>query len=291
MKILITGAGGLVGGHAAEYFSRDNDVVALGHREFDISDRQRVFELVAAGSPDVIVNCAVAGVDECEADPGKAHSVNVEGPANLARAAAKHGAAIVHMSSNYVFDGRKTEGYYTIDDEPRPVNIYGSTKYEGENAVVAECRRNYIIRTSWVFGGTKRTFFNKAISALRRGEPLEAIEDNWACTTYVADLAQRISQIVDRGRHGTYHVVNGGICSKYDFAVAAATEMGIADEGIEKLVKPVRASVVDGKAARPMYTPMRCELSEEIGLEPMRHWTTALRSCVEILSASAKRRR
>src|SRR5688572_16051613 len=205
MKVLITGAGGFVGLHLADHFSKDNDIAALGHRDLDITDRDRVFEELEARHPDVIINCAVVGVDECESDPEKARAVNIAGPRNLAEATSEVGAAMVHLSTNYVFDGKRDFGFYSIDDKAKPVNAYGRTKLKGEQAVLEACGQSYIVRTSWVFGGSTRCFFDRAIEALLRGEPIEAVMDSWASTTLVDDLVNRVDQIVRAGRYGIYH--------------------------------------------------------------------------------------
>ena len=272
MKILVTGAGGLVGTRLARELKGGNEILAVGHLELDITDLDSASSLVREYRPDTIFNCAVIGVDECETDQAKAQAVNVEGPANLARSAADCGAAIVHFSTNYVFDGMRAIGSYTVDDEPKPVNRYGRTKWTGEQAVVAECERSFIIRTSWVYGGGKNSFFDNAIAALRAGKPVEAITDNWASTTHVGDLVDRVAEIVASGHYGTYHVVNEGVCSKYDFAVAAARILGRAAD----LVVPVRSADTSYIAARPGFTPMSCRLSTELGLDPLRNWETAL---------------
>ena len=132
MKILITGAGGLVGTRLARELKGGNEIFAVGHRELDITDLGSASRFVREYRPDVIFNCAVIGVDECETDPVKAEAVNVEGPANLARSAADCGAAIVYFGTNYVFDGMRESGSYTVDDEPKSVNHYGRTKWIGE---------------------------------------------------------------------------------------------------------------------------------------------------------------
>ncbi|HEV3486299.1 MAG TPA: sugar nucleotide-binding protein, partial [Vicinamibacterales bacterium] len=135
MRVLITGAAGLVASSLAAAYG-DDEVVALRHRDLDITDARAVEETVRRAGPDVVFNCAVIGVDDCEADPPLAERVNVAGPAHLARAAESCGATIVHFSTNYVFDGRRTDGIpYAPDDEPNPINVYGETKLRGERAV------------------------------------------------------------------------------------------------------------------------------------------------------------
>lgn len=275
MQILITGAGGFVGITLADHLRSRHSVDALSRADLDIADEPSVLETTARLEPQLIINCAVLGVEDCETDPEKAKAVNVDGAANLAKAAFAVGAEMVHFSTNYVFDGKRVSGSYTTDDEARPVNEYGQTKLEGELAVAAGCSRHFIVRTSWVFGGSKASFFDKAIRALRCGRPVEAIADNWASTTFVNDLVERIEEIVDRRRYGTYHVANSGICSKYEFSVEAA---GLFGYDAAELVRPIRAGESGSAARRPRYTPMQCKLSGEIGLMPLRDWRSALRS-------------
>lgn len=277
MKVLITGARGMIGRRLAAAFGMSNRVTAAGHGELDITDRNWVQKFVRESKPDLIINCAVIGVDECERNPTKARKVNVVGPRNLAEAAGDIDAAIVHFSTNYVFDGGRTEGSYSIGDEPCPVNEYGRTKWHGEQAVAAACNRSFILRTSWVYGGGKNSFFDNAVVALCDGRHFEAVNDNWANTTYVEDLVKRTIEIHQRGRPGTYHVVNEGVCSRYDFAVEAA---GILGAGTDRIV-PVGLSNSCYLAARPRYTPMVCRLSQEIGMKPMRNWRLALSEFIE----------
>jgi dTDP-4-dehydrorhamnose reductase len=178
-----------------------------------------------------------------------------------------------------VFDGlRPSHEPYTTDDEPRPINVYGMTKLAGERAVMERNPAAQIIRTSWVFGPGKQSFLAKAPFALRRGERVTAITDTWASTTYVEDLALRVHEIVERGVAGTYHVVNEGICSYETFAREAAAIVGVPIP--EKLIELTTETSMNRAAARPQWTPMRCLLSERLGLAPMRHWREALAAYV-----------
>lgn len=281
MRILITGAGGLVGGCLAKYFSTENDVSALTHRDLDISVRESVFRRVEAEGPNVVFNCAVIGVDECERFPERAYSVNVAGSRNLAEAATSVNAAVVHFSTNYVFDGSRTEGFYTIRDEPLPINVYGTTKLEGERAVTATCERSFIVRTSWVFGPGKDNFYGGVHRRLRAGEAVEADDEIFASATYVNDLTGRVAEIVRTGRYGVYQVVNSGICSKYDFAVETARCLGMDEDEIRRQVVTNRETELGRMAPRPRYTPMKCLLSGDLGLPPMRDWQIALREYIE----------
>ena len=153
MKILITGAAGLVGSHLARSFSGNHDVAALQRTDLDITDRRAVHRSIAGIKPAVIFNCAVLQVDESERDPGLAQAINAEAPGHLAEAATESGAELVHFSTQYAFNGEPVgRAPYTIDDQPEPVNAYGKTKLAGERAVRDGCPRSYVIRTSWVYG-------------------------------------------------------------------------------------------------------------------------------------------
>lgn len=247
-RVVIAGANGLV---ARAIASRYAGAVALNHRQLDITDRDAVF--AAIHDVDVVVNGAVIGVDECEERPDMARAVNVDGPANLAAAAARSGAAIVHFSSNYVFG----------DDGGPPVNVYGRTKLEGESAVTAANPRAFVIRTSWVFGRGKKSFIGTVHEALRRGERVQAIGDVFASTTYVDDLAAAVAGIVAKDEPGLFQIVNEGVVSHADIAREAARLVGAPED----LIDVVRGAGVQ-RVPRPRFTPLAPSL-------PMRDWRAA----------------
>ena len=278
MKVLITGAHGLVGSHLMDQLGYSHEVLALGRTELDITNAEQVFAFVEKEQPDLVINCAVLGVDECESDHEKAQAINVHGSSNLAQAAAEIGAEIIHFSTNYVFDGERETGYYTTDDEPKPINVYGQTKLEGERAVQTACERSFIIRTSWVFGKGKSSFLSSVADSLKAGRNVSAITDRWASTTFVSDLVERVEEIINRKRYDVYHVVNSGICSYYEYVLETAKILGAPDSPEKELIEPIMASDAKRLAPRPRYSPMCCKISEEISLAPMRDWQTALRS-------------
>jgi dTDP-4-dehydrorhamnose reductase len=247
----------------------------------NIADRAGVERQVLKTKPSLIVNCAVLQVDESEQHPAKAQAVNCDGPGFLAEAATKVAAEIVHFSTQYAFAGEPTgRPPYTIEDSPRPVNAYGRTKVAGEDAVRAACRRSFIIRTSWVFGAGKNNFLCSAHEDLRAGKRIRAIEDIWSSTTYVEDLIERVLQIHAAGCYGTYHVVNEGVCTYYEFALEAGRLVGLSRQQLDSLIEVVKERAMSRAAARPRYTPMRCLLSEKLNLPPMRDWRSALAAYV-----------
>lgn len=277
-RIIVTGASGLVGSAMAGRLgvgeaispaaqaglSAPQRIFPLSHADLDITDAAAVQKTIADLKPDLVINCAVAGVDECERDPALARAVNVDGPANLARFA----PSIVHFSSNYVFDGRG-ERFYGVDDEPQPINEYGRTKLEGEREVARLNRRPFVIRSSWIFGPGKKSFISTVHQRLRAGERVRAVSDVWASTTYVRDLVDRVAEIIERRAYGLHHVVNAGVCSNESFAREAARLVGADETLIES------ASTLDvHEAPRPRYTPL-------LASPPLRHWRAALAAYID----------
>jgi len=280
-RVAVTGARGLVGACLARYLADNDDVDTLSHTDLDITDRDALRSWCLRNRPDLIVNCAALQVDACELDPRLAEAVNVTGPQNLALAAAEFGAELMHFSTNYVFDGepeRRTP--YTTADETRPINVYGQTKLEGERAVAKAAPASYIVRTAWVYGLGKESFLAAVPRKLLAGERVFAIVDAFSTTTYVRDLVVRAAEIIERGRHGIFHVVNEGVCSYHDFAVQAARLIGLEDAVIGELIVPVTEGEMKRPARRPRWTPLRCVLSSEIGLTPLRNWREALASYI-----------
>jgi dTDP-4-dehydrorhamnose reductase len=281
MKIVVTGAAGLVGSHLASRLAREHDVFALKHSDLDITDQQAVHGCITNTKPDVILNCAVLQVDDCEKDPARAQAINAEGPRYLAEAASEAGAEIVQFSTQYAFEGEPTgRQAYTINDQPRPVNVYGKTKVAGERAVRDTCVRSYIVRTSWVYGSGKNSFLCTVHNDLKSGQRVRVIDNIWSSTTYVEDLIDRVLLLLTKRRYGIYHVVNAGVCTYYEFALEAGRLSGLAPNEIEPLLEIIHEGDMKRVAARPRYTPLRCLLSEEMGLPPMRHWREALAAYV-----------
>jgi dTDP-4-dehydrorhamnose reductase len=277
VKALITGAAGLVGAHLASRLARDHDVAALKHSDLDITDRGAMNRTVARLRPNAIWNCAVLQVDESEQNREKAEAVNGRGPGYLAEAAEEIGAEIVQFSTQYAFRGEPMgRAPYTVADEPRPVNIYGETKIAGEQAVRNACPRSYIVRTAWVYGSGKNSFLCVVHDELQAGKKVRAIDDIWSSTTYVEDLIDRCLEILRSRQYGTYHVVNAGVCTYYEFALEAGRLAGLTRERIDRLVEINHERDMKRIAARPRYTPLRCLVSEKLGLPPMRDWREAL---------------
>lgn len=274
MKILVTGAGGMVGrvlvGHCE---SLGDEVAAYDRQGLDIADSRAVFEAVERERPECVVNCAAwTDVDGCELDPLRAHEANACGPENLAAASRRVGASLVTISTDYVFDGRK-QGFYTQRDDPHPESVYGVAKLEGERRAQYASARTVVVRTGWVFGPGGNNFLSRVIELKKAGARLKAIHDAWGTPTYAPDLAARLRLLAELDLPGTYHVVNSGAGASFkEFTLAALELAGLSDEGVEE----VSMDSLSRPAPRPRNSRLRCLLSEAVGLEPLPSWRDSL---------------
>lgn len=270
---MITGAGGLLGRSMQARLTESGwRVVALPRTELDITKEEDVGRAVEAVRPQVLINCAAtADVDRCEVEPDWAYAINESGPRFLARACREVGADVVHVSTDYVFDGSK-EGFYTQEDEPKPLSVYGMAKLAGEFAVREEAERFYVVRTSWLFGAGGKNFGSRVIEYARKGAKLKGVIDQTSIPTYAPDLAARIEEIIDLGAHGLYQVTSTGPATWFDFARVALDLAGLGEVEIE----PVNRAALNQWAPRPHNSAMRCLVSEKLDLEPLRHWRDAL---------------
>jgi dTDP-4-dehydrorhamnose reductase len=270
---LITGAGGLLGRSMTAGLTDSGwRVVALPRAELDITNEEDVRQAVERASPAVVINCAAtADVDRCEIDADWAYAINEKGPRFLARACREFGADIVHVSTDYVFDGSKQD-FYTQEDEPRPLSVYGKAKLAGEFAVREEAERFFIVRTSWLFGAGGKNFGSRVIEYARKGAKLKGVIDQTSIPTYAPDLARRIEEIILLGAHGLYQVTSTGPTTWLEFARLALDLAGLEEVEIE----PVTRAELNQRAPRPHNSAMRCLVSEKLAMEPLRHWRDTL---------------
>ena len=275
MKVLITGAAGLVGAALTRYCRASGDEALAFDREgLDITDERAVREAFKSLRPDAAVNCAAwTDVDGCELDPQRAFLVNSQGVETLATAARLVGASFVTVSTDYVFDGRRENYFYTQRDDPHPLSAYGAAKLEGERRAQSASARTSVVRTGWVFGAGGRNFLATVVERARRGEHLRAISDSYGTPTYAPDLAARLRELAGMDLPGVYHVVNAGEGASYEgFARAALQAAGLHDAQIEA----VQTDSLHRPAPRPRNSRLRCLLSEALGLPPLRDWRAAL---------------
>jgi dTDP-4-dehydrorhamnose reductase len=278
LTAMLTGAAGLLGRSMDAQLSRSGwRVVALPRTELDITNESDVKSAVEVFRPDVLINCAAtADVDRCEIDRDWAYAINEQGPRFLARACREFGADIVHVSTDYVFDGSKP-GFYTQEDEANPLSVYGAAKLAGELAVRREAERFYLMRTSWLFGVGGKNFGSRIIEYARKGANLKGVIDQTSIPSYAPDVVARIEEIIRLRAHGLYHVTSSGPTTWFDFARRALELAGLSDVRIE----PVKREELNQRAPRPHNTAMSCLVSEKLGLAPLRHWSEALEEFVK----------
>jgi dTDP-4-dehydrorhamnose reductase len=279
--ILVTGGKGLLARSLAELSSDERPIVALSRDELDVADASSVARAFAQHRPSLVVNpAAMTDVDGCERDPAAAHRANVEGPRALAVACRASGVRLVHVSTDFVFDGRKREPY-TIEDAPNPLSVYGRTKLDGEVAVRDVLPDAVIARTSWVFGVGGKNFASRLFEYAAKSKLLKGITDMRSVPTYAPDLAARLLVIASLGVAGTYHVTGSGDATWFDVARALLDAARRTD--VELL--PTTVAELGLSAPRPAYSVMRCLLSERLGLAPLRHWRDAAAEFVVAVGA------
>ena len=274
MRILITGAKGLVGSALAQHcLTAGDNVFSYDHQSLDITDYATVDSVINSQRPDAVINCAAwTDVDGCESDPERASKANALGPENLARAARRANAVLVTISTDYVFDGEK-EGFYTQRDQPRPISIYGHYKLEGERRAQDEHARTIIVRSGYIFGPSGKNFLSTVISRARRGETLSAISDYWGTPTYGHDLAVRLRELAVLDLPGVYHVVNSGEGASFETFTREALKLAGFDNA--KLAV-ISGDMLARPAPRPRNSRLKCLLSPAIYLPPLPHWQDAL---------------
>ncbi len=275
MNYLITGKNGQL---AREFISRfEHDGVGYQAPEeslLDITDAAAVSNAVASWKPDIILNCAAYNlVDKAEQEPDKAFAVNSAGPRNLARAAARQKALIVHFGSDYVFDGAKENGLYTEDDPIAPLNVYGKSKGEGEDRVRQETDRFLILRLSWVFGQGTQNFIHKLRTWAAMSEYLKIACDEFSVPTSTKTVVDCTLRAVEQGMIGRYHLTNSGFCSRYEWATRVLKTLGL-----RKFIRPVSMAAFNLPAKRPGFSAMsNASLAEALNI-PIPAWEDAVDS-------------
>lgn len=251
-EYLVFGAGGQLGSAIERVFPA---VRAYTKTDVDVTSESAVREALAYTTPRAIINAvSFCGVEEAEKDSFMAYRSHVLAPLILARAAASRGVPLVHVSTDYVFDGSKDS--FTEDDVPNPLNVYGVSKLAGEHMVRAYAPLHYIIRTSALFGvrrdGTHQNFVSKRYAELRGGNTVSMVNDQWTVPTYTDDLAAALLALCERTvPSGTYHVVSsGGSVSWFDFTVTIAQSMGVD----ESHVVPINSSASSSMVRRPVHS-------------------------------------
>ncbi len=271
MKILITGSKGQLGRELAETLpEQGHEAVALSRSELDVADAGAVERAVEAHSPELVINAAAyTDVDGCEKESDLAYSVNALGPRNLAQVCERWGCELLHVSTNYVFDGEGTRPYEPFDPA-NPISAYGRTKLAGEEYVKHLTSRWYVVRSAGVYG-RGHNFVRTMLRLSRERDVLKVKADEFISPTYARDLAEGIVGVLEARRYGLYHVTNAGSCSWHEFAREI---FGLA--GVEVEVVPIPGSEYPLPAARPANGVL-----SSVGSPRLRHWREALADYLE----------
>ena len=274
MKVLILGATGLLGKALLREWNGD-EVLAMGSQDVDIRDAARVQEVVRNSSPEwVVLAAAYTDVDGCENHQDLAFAVNRDGAVNVAEAVSRSRARLIFLSSDYVFDGRKTSPY-DVDDPRNPQSVYGRSKAEAETRLLETVPDCSIARTSWVFGVGGKCFPDTILRLARNRSTLDVVNDQRGCPTYTVDLARAIIQLCRKNARGIVHVTNSGDCSWFEFAQALLTRAGLTTE-----VRPARSQQMARPAPRPAYSVLSATSLDRYGIE-MPGWKDALSRYLE----------
>ncbi len=276
MKILVTGANGMLGSDLCPIMREQHTVLATDIHELDVRDWSAVREAVHQFLPDVVIHlAALTDVDFCERRPDEAFRTNTIGTQLVALACREVGATIVYVSTLSVFDGRKPTPYIEFDT-PNPQSVYSQSKYQGERAVQTLWSQHYITRAGWLFGGgtEDKKFVAKILDLAQTKPELKIVDDKFGSPTYTVDFARGLQRLIETGLFGVYHLVNTqGGSSRYDVARAILDEAGITTCQL----LPVSSAEFPLPAPRPrMEAGRNCQL-ELLGFDWMRDWHAALR--------------
>ena len=279
MKILITGANGMVARAANRYCdSIGDEVVALTRQKLDIPDRRSVFDLFEREKFDCVLNCAAyTDVDGAETNSEICNKTNADGVETLALASKKINARFVTISTDYVFDGANT-GFYTQRDTPNPLGVYGASKLEGEIRARNAYARSIIVRSGWIYGHGGTNFLSVMPKLLADGKKIKAIEDSYGTPTFADDLAKRLRELAELDLPCIYHVTNSGEGASYAEFARKICELG----GLNKqLLESASSNSLKRPAPRPASSKLACLFSEKFGLSPLPDWSKSLKSFLE----------
>ncbi len=298
MKILLTGANGQLASDLSPRLAKEGfSVRGLDSKSLDITDKAKVLEEVNRTKPDIIINCgAYTQVDLAEEEREKAFKVNKDGPANLAEAAGDVAAALVHISTDFVFDGLRSTPYGETE-KTNPLGVYGQSKLEGEGEVARRLKEHIIVRASWVYGVYGKgghNFVKTILKYAAERDFLNVVYDQVGTPTWTADLADALVKIVnslEEGRtdYGIYHYSNEGVASWYDFADSILEEARLSGASFRcAAIKPILTSEYPTLARRPAYSVLDKSKIKNTFAITIPHWRASLRNMLKELNIFKK---
>ena len=289
--MVIVGVGGRLGAALAREYGEKHDVTGFARQQLDLGDAPKLRETLGALKFDVLINCAAqTNVDRCEAEREEAFALNGEAPGILAEICQGKGAKLVHISTDYVFDGRNPDPYGE-DDPAEPISVYGASKLAGEQSVLAVSDRHLVARVSWVFGPDRPSFIDWAVQRAREHDHVEAVADKFSTPSYTLDLADMLQRLIaNELAAGVVHVTNSGCCSWQEYAQWALD--CCREQGVELKAATVgKITLADMKnfvAQRPVHTILSTAKYERLTGHTPRHWHEAVADFVRTKFAAAK---
>jgi dTDP-4-dehydrorhamnose reductase len=285
MKVMIIGANGQLGSDLVKVF-QDQELIPLTHQDVDICEPVGVRATMRRYRPEIVINTAAYHkVDLCEENAERAFAVNTLGVRDLALACREEGAVLLHLSTDYVFDGRKGTAYVE-EDPPNPINVYGVSKLAGEFFVKYLLDRYFIVRTSGLFGvagssGKGGNFVELMLRLAREGRAIRVVDDQVLSPTYTVDLAHQIRALVETDHYGLYHATSHGACSWYQFTVKIFELAGLSPS-----LSPQTTAESGARATRPAHSELENAALQRLGLDRMRRWEEGLAAYMEARRAA-----
>ena len=289
MKIAIIGANGRLGAALAREYARDFELTSFERRQLDLGQLDRVRSALAATKFELLINCAaLTNVDYCESHREEAFVVNAEAPRLLAEIANEKSARLVHFSTDYVFDGKKTDPYVE-EDKAVPLSVYGESKLEGEQRVLEASSQHLVIRLSWVFGPAKPSFIDQIIQRARENDVVTAVADKFSAPTFTIDVAGWLRLVVEKNANGILHLTNNGGCSwqewaQYAIDVCRSRGLPLKAERVEAVSLGDMKNFV---AQRPVHTVLSTAKFTALTEVQPRHWREAV---AEYISAHVSKK-
>ncbi|WP_273476809.1 dTDP-4-dehydrorhamnose reductase [Methanobrevibacter woesei] len=278
MKVLITGSNGMLGHDLIDVLDGKHELIKTTSKSLDITDEDKVKEYIVNENPDIVINSAAyTDVDGCETNEEIAYKVNGEGVKNLALACKVVDCPLLHISTDYVFNGENNKPWME-DDEVGPISIYGKSKLQGEEAIESILDKFFIIRTSWLYGINGGNFPKTMLELAKTHDTLTVVTDEIGTPTYTLDLAQAIAELIETEYYGIYHITNSDYCSWFDFA-----KYIFEVKNINVNVVPVTAEEFARPASRPHYSVLNNSNWVNNGFKPLRSYKEAIKDYLKHL--------